>query len=722
MKKQTNNLNVEVEGGELALENNFGDIVIIPKNKRQWVEMKLQEGCHNCIDNLVATLPTATDYAQDGLTVPENKIDPYSWVNTPKDGGFIPAIEKTAEAPMWLKMQRRYDERNNLQGEPSEEYLNKRNVFLGTNLVDYYTNQYVSENNKKPGRVDLLNQLSDKEYEFVSSLPQYQTPFWQETLDKIKFYSDPKKRRKIERILNSDKYSNKEKKDLLNMYKDDPIMDKLSVTNPEVEKLFGSIDQIENIDNIISEYYKEALSRKSRKKLRAFKKEYGIDLEPLYENARKTFEEGKFNLTLDPQELMDGNLGYATYGNLSEEDMGYIFSQSKKKDVEIYFSKPQHYLNYLISNNKLDSDPSFVKAFDETVRKKQKVVMLNDADYIESVGSRVPYIMWHELAHNVNQNYMDVNKKYVKDIRAAINTEGEWNEYLSTPTEFWSFFSTNLRQILKEKSLINDYNDTITEEMLNDPELNKNVRYKYDLKPAIKDSKKLLELVNKLIVQNDDNEKLPDSKYYAEKGLVVPDKNNPTEPTYDAGMIPEMEVKAEAPSWLKYKRDYEAQNPYTAQDLQADVDNRFANPVGREAIDKIDPESYRQDIKRNFMLKRDKEVTDYVRTNLVAEKEQEFYDKNGRKPSRPELMNMLTDKEHDIVYSDPKYQPSLWDDTLRGLQSLTELRKKRRMTNILKSDKYSDREKQQMIDMYKDDPVMAPLAAAAAVNANKENK
>ena len=64
------NLQVEVEGKELAIRNSNGDIVIIPKNKANWVKQKLSEGCHGCIDSLVESLPSMSDYAQDGSVIP----------------------------------------------------------------------------------------------------------------------------------------------------------------------------------------------------------------------------------------------------------------------------------------------------------------------------------------------------------------------------------------------------------------------------------------------------------------------------------------------------------------------------------------------------------------------------------------------------------------------------------------------------------------------------
>ena len=80
------NIKVEAEHNELILENSNGDKVIIPANKRNWVKQKLSEGCHNCIDSLVETLPVASQYAQDGSWFP-------SWMN-PKNWGVTDYSDK----------------------------------------------------------------------------------------------------------------------------------------------------------------------------------------------------------------------------------------------------------------------------------------------------------------------------------------------------------------------------------------------------------------------------------------------------------------------------------------------------------------------------------------------------------------------------------------------------------------------------------------------------
>lgn len=61
---------VKAENNELVLKNTNGDHVIIPAKNRAWVQKKLQEGCHDCIDKLVESLPIASEYAAEGTLIP----------------------------------------------------------------------------------------------------------------------------------------------------------------------------------------------------------------------------------------------------------------------------------------------------------------------------------------------------------------------------------------------------------------------------------------------------------------------------------------------------------------------------------------------------------------------------------------------------------------------------------------------------------------------------
>jgi hypothetical protein len=52
---------IEVEGGEIAIRNKNGDIAIIPKYKKRWLQSQMRKGCHSCIDEFVKTLPSYKD-------------------------------------------------------------------------------------------------------------------------------------------------------------------------------------------------------------------------------------------------------------------------------------------------------------------------------------------------------------------------------------------------------------------------------------------------------------------------------------------------------------------------------------------------------------------------------------------------------------------------------------------------------------------------------------
>lgn len=59
-------IKVEAESNELLMRNSYGDIIIIPANKRKLVEDKLKDGCHKCIDDIATKLPKYESYAEDG--------------------------------------------------------------------------------------------------------------------------------------------------------------------------------------------------------------------------------------------------------------------------------------------------------------------------------------------------------------------------------------------------------------------------------------------------------------------------------------------------------------------------------------------------------------------------------------------------------------------------------------------------------------------------------
>lgn len=64
-------MNIEAEGQELILSNENGDTAIIPKIHRSKVLNWIKEGNYKAIDDLVGSLPTMEDYAEDGSLYPD---------------------------------------------------------------------------------------------------------------------------------------------------------------------------------------------------------------------------------------------------------------------------------------------------------------------------------------------------------------------------------------------------------------------------------------------------------------------------------------------------------------------------------------------------------------------------------------------------------------------------------------------------------------------------
>ena len=80
MKKQ----NIEVEGGELLIQSKEGHYAVIPAKHRQEVMDMVKDGCDDCINNYIQTLPKDSDYAPDGSLLPDwdkvkATLNPKNW-------------------------------------------------------------------------------------------------------------------------------------------------------------------------------------------------------------------------------------------------------------------------------------------------------------------------------------------------------------------------------------------------------------------------------------------------------------------------------------------------------------------------------------------------------------------------------------------------------------------------------------------------------------------
>lgn len=65
---------IEVQGGEIGITNQHGDIAIIPIKDKKKVELLIATGKHDLVDKYLNTLPKLSNYASDGTVIPKDKM------------------------------------------------------------------------------------------------------------------------------------------------------------------------------------------------------------------------------------------------------------------------------------------------------------------------------------------------------------------------------------------------------------------------------------------------------------------------------------------------------------------------------------------------------------------------------------------------------------------------------------------------------------------------
>lgn len=171
---------------------------------------------------------------------------------------------------------------------------------------------------------------------------------------------------------------------------------------------------------------------------------------------------------------------------------------------------------------------------------------------------------------------------------------------------------------------------------------------------------------------------------------------------YDAE-LQEVEVTDQAPNWLKYKREYQKNNPI---DIEALVENRFNNPIGREAIEKIDAKGWKEKLRKQLLEEYSSKGKEYVSQKLAKN------NPRGNK-SRGEWIDSFSAKEQKFLTSNPNYQPTLWQDTKRGFS--ISANRAETIRNIANSKDYSVNEKKELFDQYVKSPNLTELAEISKV-------
>ena len=108
---------------------------------------------------------------------------------------------------------------------------------------------------------------------------------------------------------------------------------------------------------------------------------------------------------------------------------------------------------------------------------------------------------------------------------------------------------------------------------------------------------------------------LPVMEDYAEDGSLYPEEPviNPNSPI----KLPEVTVKAEAPTYIKYKQAWEKENPF---DIDKYVEDRFNNPVGREAIKRINERGWKKILRQEGLKKRQAELDEAIKMGLLYQR------------------------------------------------------------------------------------------------------
>lgn len=108
---------------------------------------------------------------------------------------------------------------------------------------------------------------------------------------------------------------------------------------------------------------------------------------------------------------------------------------------------------------------------------------------------------------------------------------------------------------------------------------------------------------------------LPKDSDYAEDGSLYPEEPsiNPNNPI----KLPEVTITAEAPTYIKYRRAWAKENPF---DIDKYVEDRFNNPVGREAIKRINEKAWKEHLRQEGLKKRQAELNEATKMGLLYQR------------------------------------------------------------------------------------------------------
>lgn len=171
------------------------------------------------------------------------------------------------------------------------------------------------------------------------------------------------------------------------------------------------------------------------------------------------------------------------------------------------------------------------------------------------------------------------------------------------------------------------------------------------------------------------------------------------EVVYTGSTLDNVTVTAPAPQWLKDKKQFQQDNPFGSY-----YSERFKKPVGREAIDRIDQDAFKESIFQEWESK----ALDY------AGQELEKRNPKGKR-ARGKWLNSLTPTEQELINRNPRNKTTLLQDAGRGFETLLETTPGHTSINILENENLSNIEKMDLLKSYSNNPITTKLGEAASV-------
>lgn len=298
---------------------------------------------------------------------------------------------------------------------------------------------------------------------------------------------------------------------------------KYTLTNNLEDEIFKNFAKFKEKDKnfkamkIGDEYVKELNKPESLDKLKLLDDEYGTRFQQRVKDWSNNYNYstniGSNSKIQYGDESLKGNRGALGVNTLNDNAM---LKFNKEFKTGINLKKPDN-KDFKLINTKDNS----------------RMTLLHPNLHPDDVNT----VIWHELAHDVNNGgtFIKESPKLVEDLSSIFKKSNELNledvekirssefyksystgavksektvkstvdfaknelDYLSKPTEVWSYLSTNLKQDLVKKGYLKSYTETLTPEILNKVSKGKNTIFsRYE--PYIKDKEQLIKMFNKM--------------------------------------------------------------------------------------------------------------------------------------------------------------------------------------------------------------------------------